>query len=81
MAEVRKGTKFTEDEEKNLDPKNRVLLQSGPDVEGQDVGNMPDAQGRIRVECPWCGNVGRAKVDTDYYKYFGCNSCGRAFRA
>ena len=30
---------------------------------------------------PWCGNIGRAILDTDYYKWFACGACGRAFRA
>ena len=46
-----------------------VAITGTADVEGQDpyVG---------RVECPWCSNIGRAILDTDYYKYFYC-ACGR----
>lgn len=72
---IRKGTKITAEEEKGMDrSKMGIAVVGQADVEGQDpyIG---------RVECPWCGMTGRAILDTDYYKYFGCGNCGRAFRA
>ena len=72
---VKKGTKITEDEAKTLERAQMgVAITGQAEVEGQDpyIG---------RVECPWCGNIGRAILDTDYYKWFACGACGRAFRA
>jgi len=74
-VDVRKGTKIRPEEEKKMDRARMGIAIVGPaDVEGQDPR-------LARVECPWCATTGRAILDTDDYKYFGCGSCGRAFRA
>lgn len=76
MAEgAKKGTKITAEEAAKLNPAEMgVAITGTPDVEGQEAYLG-------LIECPWCGNVGRAILDTDRYKWFQCGGCGRAFRA
>ena len=78
-AEVKeiKGTKFTPEEEKKLDPaKGGVSLAGTPkvsEVEGQDIAYC-------RFVCPWCYRTSTAYCSTTVYNYYTCGWCGGRFR-
>lgn len=74
---IRKGTKIEPDELKDFDPAKRgVMIASVPsqEVEGQ-YGYWGYTQ------CPWCGNVGRSYLDTDFIQWYTCGWCGGSFQA
>ncbi|MEO1200482.1 MAG: hypothetical protein AAFX39_14840 [Pseudomonadota bacterium] len=74
--DVKKGTKIDPSEVKNLDrSKMAVLIQkpAEPEVEGQAL--YQDA-----VQCPWCGAIGWAWIDTDTWLWVTCGNCGYAFQ-
>lgn len=74
MAEVHQGTKITREEAKTLDrSKMAVAITQVPEVEGQEP--YYDI-----VACPWCGNLGRVILDTDFYVWLTCGRCGEHFR-
>ncbi len=77
---IHKGTKIADAERAALDPAQMLIGRPDAEVEGQDCygGN---SCGVSRFECPWCGNYQRIDQDTDYYEWFECNLCKRAFRA
>jgi hypothetical protein len=81
MAEeikVTKGTKIEPEEAKNMDRTKMGVAISGPPQE-------EDVEGQYRyygyTQCPWCGNIGRSVLETDYFLWYTCGACGGAFRA
>jgi translation initiation factor 2 beta subunit (eIF-2beta)/eIF-5 len=78
MAENKatKGTKIEAPEAAKLDMTKRGVLMTGkePEVQGQFLS--------VRyVECPWCGSIGRAVIDSERYHYYTCGACGNDVRA
>jgi predicted RNA-binding Zn-ribbon protein involved in translation (DUF1610 family) len=72
------GTKITDEEAKKL---------GGPATMGIALAGQPKAsevEGQASyysyIQCPGCGLIDRARLDTDYYKWFSCGNCGTAFR-
>lgn len=72
---VKIGTKLSEAEEKDLDPKKVGKLQAKhpkADVEKEAYLTLQ--------ACPYCGCAGWLESDTTYL-YLTCHCCGRTFRA
>jgi len=74
-AKVKLGKKIEPDKAKTLDRAQMAVLigkQPQSDVEGQywyeDL-----------VQCPWCGYIGWAWINTDYWSWVTCGACGMAF--
>ena len=75
MADPKQGTKL-EDASGKDKAKMAVLVTNPPEAEVEGQYPIYDF-----VMCPWCGATGYAWIDTDYYEYVFCGSCGRYFMA
>jgi len=76
-VKVKVGRELTADEKKNLDKSKTAFLHPTPkksDVEGQYPYNTA-------VQCPYCGYIGYAWIDTEYWTSLYCGNCGQYFYA
>jgi len=76
-VKVKVGRELTADEKKNLDRSKTAVLHPTPpkkDVEGQYPVNQA-------VQCPYCGSIGYAWIDTEFWTSLYCNNCGNYFYA
>lgn len=74
---VKVGKKLTAAEKKKVDKSKTAILHSTPRAKGVE------AQYPIYdvVQCPWCGYIGYAWIDTDYWKTVYCPNCWNYFSA
>ena len=75
--EVKVGTKIEPERVKDLDrAKMGVLIRTPPQEEVEGQAPIYSA-----VQCPWCGAIGYAWIDTQYWVWLTCGWCGGAFEA
>jgi len=76
---VKMGVKVPQSEFSSLDPNERGAFTVTPPPSAGDV--EAQAARYALLMCPRCLYVGYVWIDTNFYKWFTCNSCNLPFRA
>jgi len=74
---IKVGGEMSAAEQKSADRNKRAVLHQTP-PKGKVEGQYPI---NAAVQCPYCGAIGYAWIDTEVYVSVYCGSCGGTFRA